>query len=85
MRNVLFIILGAFLMFILLKILSSRGMTGSTSGTSKAMLNLLMTQQASNLVRTNEFRELIRTTEFQRVLTTLATNEINTLSKVIQL
>jgi len=80
-KNILFVVLGMFLMYILLKVLSSKGVT--SGGTSKAVMTLLKTQQASNLIRTNEFRELVKTPEFKNVVITLADSELKTLSNVM--
>jgi hypothetical protein len=82
-KNILFVLLGAFLMYLVLKIISSRALTGS--GTSKAAMNVLKTQQAANLIMTNEFRELARTAEFKYLLKTLAANEINAMTNAMAL
>lgn len=83
MRNILFVVLGMFLMYLILKIISSKALSGS--GTSKAAMNVLKTQQAANLIMTNEFRELSRTPEFKFLMKTLAANEINAMTNAMAL
>jgi len=82
MRNLLWVALGMFLMFIVLKMLASRGDRGS-SQTSEKFIALAKTPQAMNLVRTNEFRELVKTTQFRNLVKTLAADEINALSNTL--
>ena len=82
-KNILFLVLGAFLMYLVLKIISSKALSGS--GTSKAAIDLLKTQQAANLILTNEFRELSRTPQFKFLLKTLAANEINAMTNAMAL
>jgi hypothetical protein len=80
-KNILFVLLGAFLMYLVLKIISSKALSGS--GTSVAAINVLKTQQAANLIMTNEFRELARTPQFKYLLKTLAANEINAMTNAM--
>lgn len=80
MRNLLFVALGMFLMYILLKILSDRGVTSSSDSTA-AFVALSKTGEVMNLVKTNEFREVAKTPEFRKLVTTLADEQINALSK----
>ncbi len=82
MKNLLWVALGMFLMFIVLKMLSQRGDRGS-SATSQYFIALAKTPQAMNLVRTNEFKELVKTMEFRTLIKTLATNELNAISNTL--
>ena len=82
-RSFLLIALGMFLMYIVLKILSSK--TVDNSQTSQAVINTLKTQQAANLIRTNEFRELVNTPQFKGMVKTLATKELKALSNAMML
>jgi len=80
-RDILFALLGAAAMFLILKLLSSRGIAGGD--TSKAAIDLLKTQQAMNLILTNEFRELAKTAQFKTLVATLAANELNVLQSAM--
>ena len=82
MKSLLWIALGMFLMFIILKMLASRGDRGS-SQTSEKFIALAKTPQVMNLVRTNEFREIVKTTEFRSLVKTLAEDEINAISNTL--
>jgi hypothetical protein len=73
--------IGALVMFIILKYFSTKGVSGS--GTSAAFKTLVRTQQFANLVRTNEFRELVKTREFTGLVKTLAEDQLITLSKTL--
>ena len=81
-RDILFIAIGGLGVFLLMKILSSGAASGNTS---KAVMNLIKTQQAVNLALTNEFRELVKTPQFKAMVKTLAANEFNTLSDAMTL
>ena len=81
-RDILFIAIGGFGMFLLMKILSSGAACGNTS---KAVMNLIKTQQAVNLAMTNEFRELVRTPQFKMLVKTLAANELKALENAMSL
>jgi hypothetical protein len=78
MRTVLWILLGALIMYILLRILS-KSSTGA-SQTNTKLFALLRTQQIGNLIRTNEFRELIKTNEFKSFINTLASEQLAAMS-----
>jgi len=82
-RDLLFIAIGALGMFLIVKILSSGAATGG--GTSKAVMNLIKTQQAVNLAMTNEFRELVKTPQFKMLVKTLAANELKALENAMAL
>lgn len=82
MKNLLWVALGMFLMFIILKMLSQRGDRGS-SATSQCFIALAKTPQAMNLVRTNEFRELAKSMEFRNLLKTLAADEMNAMANTL--
>ena len=82
MKNLLWVALGMFIMFIVLKMLSQRGDRGS-SQTSEKFIALAKTPQAMNLVRTNEFREIVKTIEFRSLVKTLAEDEINAISNTL--
>jgi hypothetical protein len=79
-RDILFALIGAAAMFLIMRILASSMVTGNTS---KAVIDLLKTQQAANLILTNEFRELAKTNQFKTLAKTLAANEINALSNAM--
>ena len=81
MKNLLFVALGMFLGFVLIKILASKG--EYKSDTTKNFVALAKTGQAMNLTRTNEFRELVKTPEFNRLIKTLADDQINALSNAL--
>jgi len=76
-RDILFALLGAAAMFLILKLISDRGIKGG--GTSKAAIELMKTPQAMNVIMTNEFRELAKTSQFKTLVATLAANELNVL------
>lgn len=77
-KSILFIVLGMFLMYIILKIMSSK--TVESGETSAALKDLAQTGEALNLIRTNEFREVVKTPEFKRFISSLAKDQINTLA-----
>lgn len=81
-RDLLFIAIGALGMFLIVKILSSGAASGNTS---KAVTNLIKTQQAVNLAMTNEFRELVKTPQFKMLVKTLAANELKALENAMSL
>ena len=81
MRTWLWILVGALIMFVLLKIAAKT--TGTESGMSTRLRDLLRTQQVANLVRTNEFRELVKTNEFKRFASTLASEQLKELSRTL--
>lgn len=72
----LFTALGMFLMFIILKILSGKTVTGK-SQTTAAFVQMAKTGQAINLIKTNEFKELVKTLEFKNFVNTLAEEQIS--------
>ena len=75
----LFTILGMFLMWLILKIISSNAVENSR--TTENFKQLAKTGQAFNLIRTNEFRELAKTTEFRNFVSGLAEDQIKEISK----
>lgn len=79
-RYVLFVALGMFLMYIVLKIMSSKTVS-TRSDTTVAMMRLVSTGEFTNLIKTNEARELIKTTEFRNFVKTLANDQLIALSK----
>jgi hypothetical protein len=79
-RILLWIVVGAAIMFVLLKILSK---TSESTDNGEKLKALLKTQQVPNLMRTNEFRELAKTKEFQRYAASLAKDQIIELSKTL--
>ena len=81
MKNLLFVALGMFLTFVILKILSSNK-TGN-SNNIQSFIALAKTGEAMNLVRTNEFRELVKTIEFRNLVKTLADDQIIALSNTL--
>ena len=81
-RYFLFVLLGMFLMYIVLKILASN-MVQSTSDITAKLADLARTQQVANLVRTNEFRELIKTREFYNLATSLAKEQMGIISQTL--
>lgn len=77
----LWIILGMFLMYILLKILS--GAAPEKSQTTARLKELLKTGEVYNLARTNEFRELVKTTEFKEFVKTLANEQVDAMATAL--
>ncbi len=77
-KSILFIVLGMFLMYIILKIMSSK--TVESGETSAALKDLAKTGEALNLIRTNEFREVVKTPEFKRFISSLAKDQVKALS-----
>ena len=74
MKPIWWLLLGALIMFVLLKILAK---TSATSfKTTERLASLVKTQQVANLVRTNEFRELVKTNEFKSFILTLADEQL---------
>ena len=80
-KNILYIVLGMLIMFVILKLLS-KTLTG-TGDTTKALKQLAFTGEAYNLIMSNEFRELVKTPEFKNFTKTLATEQLNILSKTL--
>jgi hypothetical protein len=72
------LLIGAVLMFIILKVLSKRTDNGDTWLYSK---QLLTSQQFRNLTRTNEFRELAKTPAFTKLVESLAADQITSVSQ----
>jgi len=81
MRPILWIAVGAGIMFVLLKVLAAREITAG--GTFAAFKDLSKTQQAANLVRTNEFHELVKTSAFKTLIKTLAEDQLITMAKML--
>jgi hypothetical protein len=78
MRNFLLIVLGAVIMYVLLKVIAGKTVTADSTVRLK---KLASTQQAANLVRTNEFREIVKTKEFIDFITSLTEEQLITVSK----
>jgi hypothetical protein len=78
MKNLIFVALGMFLMYILLKILSSR--TVDSSMTTERLKDLLKTGEVMNLIKTTQFNEVIKTPEFRAFISTLAKDQLTTVS-----
>jgi hypothetical protein len=70
MKNLLYILLGALILFIVLKMIAGAG-KGAMLSTEK-LKKLAFTPQTGNLIKTNEFKELVKTKEFQDFVRTLA-------------
>jgi hypothetical protein len=70
MRNFLFVLLGALLLFVILKMISGAGKNATPS--TEKLRKLAFLPQTENLVKTNEFKELVKTKEFQEFVKTLA-------------
>jgi hypothetical protein len=81
MKTVLWILLGALIMFVILKVMSKT--SSAPSNTSAAFKKLAGTVQVRNLIRTNEFRELIKTQEFKSLALSLADEQLKTLSTAL--
>lgn len=81
MRTFLLILAGMILMYILLKVMSSK--EGTTSESWNRIKELMKTQEFNNLIKTNEFREIVKTNEFRGVIGSLATDQISTVSKTL--
>lgn len=79
-RYLLFVALGMFLMYIVLKILSSRTVT-SKSETALAGIRVLKTQEFINMLKTNEAKELIKTPEVRDFVKTLSNDVVTSMSK----
>jgi hypothetical protein len=73
-------VVGAAVMFVLLKIISK---TAESSDNGEKLKALLKTQQVANLMRTNEFRELAKTKEFQRYAASLAKDQVAELARTL--
>jgi len=78
MKNLIFVALGMFLMYIVLKIISSRG--GGSSMTTERLKDLARTPQAMNVIKTNQFNELTKTPEFRAFISTLAKEQLAAVS-----
>lgn len=81
MRIAIFLIAGAIIMFVVLRILANNKNTQGTSQTTKNFMTLANTPQAYSLIKTNEFRELSKTPAFKNFVSTLAEEQINIMAK----
>lgn len=81
MKIVLWVLVGALVMFVLLKIAAKTGATPSDTG--ERFKELAKTQQAKNLIMTNEFRELVKTKEFINLARSLAEDQLKTLATTL--
>lgn len=80
-KNILYIVLGMLIMFVILKLLSKT--SSGTGNTAAALKQLALTGEAYNLVTSNEFRELVKTPEFKNFTKTLADDQLKVLSKTL--
>jgi len=80
MRTFLLIVLGAAIMYFILRILSGKQDSGQSWPAIKA---LLKTQEFNNLIKTNEFREIAKTNEFRNVIANLAEEQVTSISKTL--
>ena len=76
MKYFLSILGGALGMYIILKVLSSKGNTAPSQTTAK-LKALAKTAQAYNLIMSPQFRELVKTKEFSDFVRTLANEQIS--------
>jgi hypothetical protein len=81
LKPIWWILIGAVIAFVLMKLLSKVTSTGST--VTKNFKTLLGTAQVHNLIRTNEFREMVKTSEFQKFVFSLAEDEIVSISQAL--
>ena len=81
MKNLIFVALGMFLMFLLLKIVSSRVVDSSM--TTERLKDLAKTPEATNLIKTTQFNSLIKTPEFRAFVSTLAKEQMNAISNTL--
>ena len=81
MRTLLWIGVGAAIMFVILKYMASSEV--NSSGTVLAFKDLAKTQEVANLIRTNEFRELIKTSEFKTLVKTLSKDYLVEMAKTM--
>ena len=79
MRTILWIILGMVIMYVLLRVLSKKGIVDSNTNTQ--LKKLLDTPQVGLLIKTNEFRELVKTRQFKDFLISLADDQIQAISQ----
>jgi flagellar biosynthesis protein FlhB len=79
MKNIFWVLLGALLLFIVLKMIAGAG-KGAALSTEK-LKRLALLPQTSNLIRTNEFRELVKTKEFKDFVKTLAEEQLTVLAQ----
>ena len=74
----LFALLGAGVMYLLLKILADK--SKPESQTTARFIDLARTGEVLNLVKSNEFREVAKTREFKLFVKTLAEEQINAMA-----
>lgn len=72
------LLIGAVVMFVVLKMISK---TSETSDTWLYTKRILASNQFNNLAKTNEFREIVKMPDFTNLLKTLAEEQIITTSK----
>jgi hypothetical protein len=82
MRTIIFLLLGALIMFFVLKLLT-KNKPGATSSTTKNFIALAKTPQAYELVKTNQFSNLSKTPEFRNFVSTLAGEQISAMSNAL--
>jgi hypothetical protein len=81
MKTALYIISGMLLMYVILKIISSKAVEPNLIWNN--VKTVLSTQEAKNLVKTNEFRELVKTKPFVNLIGSLAKEQLNDVSKTL--
>ena len=80
MKTALYILIGAAVMFIVLKVLSS-GKPISENKTKEDLKLFLATKEANELLQTPEFTAVLLTKEFRNLLKDIADSYINELTK----
>jgi hypothetical protein len=75
----LYVLIGMTLMYVVLKIMSR--LPDKSSETAAAAKTLILSSQFYNLTKTNEFRELAKMPEFTILLSTLAEDQLSTISQ----
>jgi len=78
-KTVLWVLLGMVLMFIILKLLSSRVV--SSNDTWSQIKPIITSQQFYNLTKTNEFKELVKLPEVSKMLKTLAEDQVTEIAQ----
>lgn len=81
MKNLLWVLLGALLLFIVLRMIAGAGKEAALSTTKLKALAFL--PETANLIKTNEFRELVKTKEFKDFTRTLAAEQVVVLAQTL--
>jgi hypothetical protein len=79
LRITLYVLIGMALMYVILKVLSK--LPDKSSETAAAAKTLILSTQFYNLTKTNEFRELAKMPEFSVLLSTLAEDQLSSISQ----